>query len=500
MRGVPIVRADGERTACRTPRTVRPARVAADDETERRKTMQLPWGVSLMLNGVTAEQARPLTGATSGVSVRLRERLVKAVMQQGFRAALSRQNWARSGDRQHGEPVDLLFAGPGEPRLPDEVFARLRWGGRFVCVGTSSARIDRIAAEFDQQRGFVLEEKPNDFWLPPMGLAGFRGLRLPGFSTRGHYFVARKTHLVPPGEFTERFTYQVELLPDERAEEGYVVSKRVPTYDELLQKLRQKFPKSEPRDLEKRAHKLVDHVFPTFLTREAAILKILQRELPEPFRQRVPRPLAIEQDERGFVRHLKMSWLRVGGEPMSQLDFARQAAELLYILHEKGRVMHLDLRMDNMVISHGAVCFVDFGSAVRIGENLKQSSMLDTLFSEMMRTSHIQRMLGKMLETGECTNTVMREVHGRVDKTVDAFYLAVQIAKPDTHPELKHLIRFESESEQARLLRALTAAILRPKTPGKEAYRSVADILRGIRRIEQKLGDRPEPRLLRRAA
>src|SRR5690606_15840287 len=57
------------------------------------RTMQLPWGVNLMLTGGSADQAKPLTGAAPGVSLRLRERLVKAVMQQGFRAELARRSW-----------------------------------------------------------------------------------------------------------------------------------------------------------------------------------------------------------------------------------------------------------------------------------------------------------------------------------------------------------------------------------------------------------------------
>ena len=407
-------------------------------------------------------------------------------MQQGFRPDLERagDSIGRSGDVKLRGPVDMLFAGPGEPRTPDEVFHKLRWGGQFICVGANRHKIERMASEFDGKRGFILERRPNHFWIGPLGL------RLPGIAMQAFYFVARKTQLIQPGDFTERFTYHVELVPDETAENGYVVSKRVPTHEEVVQKLRHKFPNAELSDLNSRAHKFVDHVFPTFLTREAAILKILQRDMPEPFRSRVPRPLSIEQDEQGFVRHLKMNWLRMGGEPMSQLAFARQSAELLYILHEKGRVMHLDLRMDNLVITENGVGFVDFGSAVRIGENLKQSPMLTTLFSEMMRTSHIQRMLGKMLDAGEVTNSVMKDVHGKVDKTVDAFYLSVQIARPDTHPELRHLIRFDPTSREARMLSALTAAILRPKTPGKEQYRCVADILRGVRRIEAKLAGR----------
>jgi serine/threonine protein kinase len=206
-------------------------------------------------------------------------------------------------------------------------------------------------------------------------------------------------------------------------------------------------------------------------------------------------PLSIEQDERGFVRRLRMSWLRMATRPISQLDFARQACELLYVLHEKGQVIHLDLRMDNIVLTDEGVSFVDFGSAVRVGENLKQSPMLTTLFTEMMRTSHIQRMLGRMLDTGECTSEVMKDVHGKVDKNVDAFYLAVQIARPDTHPEMKHVIAYDPDSHEARMLKALTAAILRPKNPGKADYKTVADILRGIRRIEAKLNGRLPARL-----
>jgi hypothetical protein len=428
---------------------------------------------------------RPLGPGGQGVSLKLCEKLVRAVLQQGFRPEVSRGLVGRSDDKL-AAAVDVLVAGPGEPRLPDEVFHKLRWGGLFICVGVTGSKIERMAQEFDGKRGFVLERPPTYFWIAPLGLR----LPLPGVATKAFYFVARKTQLIQPGDFTERFTYHVELVPDATAEHGHVVSKRVPTVDEVLNKLRHKFPDAEPTDLEKRAGKFVDHIFPTFLTREAAILKILQRDLPAEFRDRVPTPLSIEQDDKGMVQHLRMNWLRMGGQTLSQLDFARQACELLYILHERGQVMHLDLRMDNIVITDQGVSFVDFGSAVRIGENLRQSPMLTTLFTEMMRTSHIQRMLGKMLDTGECTSRVMKDIHGKVDKNVDAFYLAVQIARPDTHPEMRHLIRYDADSAEARMLAALTAAILRPKNPGKEHYKTVADILRGIRRIEQKLAGR----------
>ena len=269
----------------------------------------------------------------------------------------------------------------------------------------------------------------------------------------------------------------------------------MPTLSNVYHRLRKKFPNAQPQDLEKRAHKLVDHVFPTFLTREAAILKILQRELPDEYRRRVPHVVQTEKDTEGFVRKLWMNWLRIGGGPISQIEFARQSAELLAALHEQAKVMHLDLRRDNFGITKHGVGFVDFGSSVRIGEHLEQSPMLETLFEEMMRTSHIQRMLGKMLENGEVNSKVMREAHGRVDKTVDAFYLAVQINKPDAHPEFQRLVERKPDSEEARALSALTAAILRPKHPEKAEFKTASDILRGINRIDQRLKeDRVRPR------
>jgi len=151
--------------------------------------------------------------------------------------------------------------------------------------------------------------------------------------------------------------------------------------------------------------------------------------------------------------------------------------------------MHLDLRLDNMVITPDGVGFVDFGSACRIGEQIDRSPMLNTLFSEMMRTSQIQRMLGKMIERGHVTNNAISEVYGKVDKTVDAFYLAVQITKPHGNPELRQLIQFDPESNQAKALSSLTAAVLRPKNPEMAQYKTARDILRGIHRIERRVSD-----------
>lgn len=414
------------------------------------------------------------------------ERLVAAAHRLWLRRATAGRITARAGQATDtpGRLADILTATPGEPKLPDEVFPRLHWGGLLLYVGKNQKSVQNLAEAYGNKRGFVLEQ-------PVTTIHGHTlGMRLPGITPTGYAFLARKTQLLQPGDFTERFTYHVELTPcppGPYAPDGYVVSKRVPNYHDVLNRLRQKFPETDLDDLRKRAHKLVDHVFPTFLTREAAMLGILQTNLDPTYRGKVPKPLGIEKDRRGFVRTLHMNWMRIGGEPISQLDFAIQAAELLAALHTQARVMHLDLRLDNMVITPDGVGFVDFGSACRIGEQVEQSPMLGTLFTEMMRTSQIQRMLGKMIERGHVTNNAIAEVYGKVDKTVDAFYLAVQIAKPHGNPDLRQYIEFNPESDVAKALSALTAAVLRPKNPEMAQYKSATDLVRGLRRIERRV-------------
>ncbi len=141
----------------------------------------------------------------------------------------------------------------------------------------------------------------------------------------------------------------------------------------VMRRLRNKWPDLAPEIIEKRARKFSDKIFPIFLTREAAILKIVNRDLPPEYSDRVPSLLDMETDEKGFAKRLHLSWLRNGGKRLGQIEFARQSADLLRALHDDAGVMHLDLRLDNFVITPAGVGFVDFGSAVRVDENLKQS-------------------------------------------------------------------------------------------------------------------------------
>jgi hypothetical protein len=364
---------------------------------------------------------------------------------------------------------------PGTKRL----FDRLRWGGHLVYVCQAPEEADRISAQLSSG-GFEITQKPRPI------ARGWLGALIPFLRRNSHHLAARKVELVQPGQTTDRFTYHVHLAHSQGAAD-YVVVKEVPTLEMVMARLRSKWPDLAGEIIEKRARKFSDKIFPVFLTREAAILKIVNRDLPPDYARRVPKLLEMEQDERGFAKRLHLSWLRNGGQPLSQLEFARQSADLLRALHDDVGIMHLDLRLDNFVVTPAGVGFVDFGSAVRVDENLKQSPLLSSLFEELMRTSEIQRMLFRMTRTGQVTSEAISGGLHKVDKAVDCFYLAVQISSPHANPDLKDLIRFDRHSSEARLLSRLTDQILRPANPANPAFRSAADILRGIEQLSTKL-------------
>jgi hypothetical protein len=391
-------------------------------------------------------------------------------------------------DKAHGL-ADLIVCDAGDVGEPGKLFDRLRWGGQTIVFCTSR---EEAAAHCERlmKCGFDVPHGPSQY------RRGFLGIPIPFISKPIHYLVARKIELIQPGQTTDRFTYHVYLT---RGSDGqYVVVKEVPTLEMVMNRLRNKWPDLSAEIIEKRARKFSDKIFPIFLTREAAILKIVDRDLPSQYSQRVPSLLDMEKDDKGFARRLRLSWLRNGGKPLSQLEFARQSADLLRALHDDAGVMHLDLRLDNFVITPAGVGFVDYGSAVRVDENLKQSALLSSLFEELMKTSEIQRMLFRMTRTGEVTSEAISGGLHKVDKAVDCFYLAVQISSPHTNPDLIDLIDFDKNSAEARLLSGLTEQILRPKDPAKPAFRSAADILKGIEGLrpakgaESPLADRLE--------
>ena len=381
--------------------------------------------------------------------------------------------------------IDVLFA-TGQPPDPDQAFGRLRWGGQIIYASPDAKDVSDAARRLTE-RGFV----------PLHGPAYLRlGWGIPLISRKGHYFIARKTALVPPREFSDRFTYQVELEhrpdlkplgPAATGADQWVVRKEVPTFERVLARLRFKAPDLPLGLLEKRANKFVEQIFPLFLTREAAMLKIIERDCPHQYQHHFPRVLDMQKDGKGYVQRLWTTWLRNGGRPLSQIEFARQSAELVHVLHDRVGIIHLDLRMDNMVITERGVGFVDFGSAVRVNENIHGNAVLSTLFGELMRTSQIQRMMDRMSTAGSLTSSIIRDAYQRVDKAVDLFYLAVQMSQPIANPDLRELITYDKFSPEAMELSRLTNAILKPHDPKHPRYRTAQDVLDAIVQIQADL-------------
>jgi tRNA A-37 threonylcarbamoyl transferase component Bud32 len=381
---------------------------------------------------------------------------------------------AHPPDTRQGGLEHFRMAVADEPHAPDAVFNTLRWGGQFAYASTSARQV-RHAADAFAQNGFAMLSRPQ---------AVREGrIKIPLLSRKYHYFVARKVTLVQPAQTSDRFTYQVELLEPRRPGAEWTVLKQVPATERVAARLRKRFPDVSEDVILKRSRKFTEKIFPVFLTREAAILKILQRDLPAAYSRRVPRVLAMETDEHGLVRKLRMNWLRGGSHSMSQLEFARQATQLLHVLHDTVGVIHLDLRLDNIVITEQGVGFVDFGSSVRLGENLAANPMVHTLFGELMRTSEIQRMLERMTLSGSVTSPILSAGLQKVDKAVDFFNLAVQINTPLDNPDFGGLVAYDPAGNEAASIRRLTDEVLRPTDVRHPRFRNASDLLHGIQQI-----------------
>lgn len=375
--------------------------------------------------------------------------------------------------------ADFVYAGSQLAHEPKRVFKRLRWGGLCLVASHQHREITELATRFERH-GFAIDRGPTYVregrWPIPL------------LSKKIHTFIARKVELIPPGDITNRFTYQVQLVRHSDPNDPVVVQKQVPSVESVAHRLSKKHPDYPTSGLAKLARKFTEKIFPTFLTREAAMLMILQEHLPAPYNARVPRLIDMEKDERGFVRTMRMNWLRNGlsngGEPLSHMEFARQSADLLRVLHDIPRIIHLDLRLDNFVITPNGVGFVDFGSAVRDDEDLSKNPLLSSLFGELMRTSQIQKMMEQMTLSGQCTSKVICSGRNKPDKAADFFYLALQFNSPHANPDLAGLIDYDPQSAEARDLAKLTSEILRPKDPANPTFRSAKDILHGIERIQ----------------
>lgn len=379
---------------------------------------------------------------------------------------------------------DFVFASEGEEHDPASVFPRIRWGGQFVYASNSVQQVQETARRFSDY-GFLVEtpaDRVKDGWK-----------FWPFLRREVHYCSARKILHVPKGGLTDRFTFEVQLSVARETHHGrHVVTKRVPSVDWVLNRLRNRSNKEisdlPEEELARRAQSLIRNILPIFLTREVAIMKRLQERLPPNLRTRVPFTIRYEQDDRGLVTLLQVNWLRNGGKPLSQIDFALQSAEMLQAIHDKGGVAHLDLRLDNMVITPEGVGIIDFGNSVHDDEDIDNSPTLSKVFGDLMRTTQVQKTLHRMIQSGRVTAPYFTQALYKAHKAVDLFYLVLQFTAPHENPDLKDLIEFTPNSKEDYELHKMTRRLFAPEDlePGK-VY-TAAHVVNALRKLKQRMG------------
>lgn len=387
--------------------------------------------------------------------------------------------------RSYGPPAsgadlsDYVFATDADKPDPASIFQKVRWGGQFVFVADSPGKVQQMAGQFAEY-GFVLEK-------PDQTVAD--GWKVwPFIRRKVHFFSARKIMHVPKGGLTDRFTFQVELSVARETVHGrHVVTKRVPSTEWVVNRLRNRMPDMDEEEMHRRAASLIRNILPIFLTREVALMRRLQEKLPAQYRKRVPFTVHYEQDERGYVTLLQVNWLRNGGKPISQMEFALQATELLHAVHSKAGVAHLDLRLDNMVITPDGVGFIDFGNSVHDDEDIAGSPTLSRVFQDLMRSTQVHKAMHRAIQAGRVTAPYFIDALFKPDKAVDLFYLVLQFTNPHENPDLKDLIRYTANSKEDYELRRLTHRLFAPEdlTPGK-VY-TAAHVHNALRTIQKRI-------------
>ena len=387
--------------------------------------------------------------------------------------------------------ADLYVAADPAAVPADALLARLRWGGLLVAVAPSHRALLARRAGFAGNE-WLPEGDPVRLppWpLPPSGLTG-PVLGLPG---RPAWALALRKVRHEPFERPSLYhhSFDVRLHRDPAEPSGFRVVKQVPDTDSIRRRIaRHAEAGGNPMhtDLDRAARKLATKIFPVFLTREAAFLKIVAEKLPEATAAgRFPRILDLEKDDRGFVRRLDLSWLRLGGEPMGTRAFCIGAADLVERLHRRARIAHLDLRLDNFVVTEAGVCLVDFGSAVRIGETFDSGGMLDTLLQEMLSASRIHHDLRRMQAKRRVTSPVFENAYDPPGPAVDLYSLTQNLTAIGKHPEFRGLV--VSDDEDAAFLSRLRRRVLRPPSEGKRRpVATTGDLLARLRRVRAEAG------------
>ncbi len=381
-------------------------------------------------------------------------------------------------DARHDDPhvpVDWLFVADPDAATPAQLFHRLRWGGQAVVAAKTPRHAEELLRLFRSRDEWRLDEDPR-----PIEYGKPRWWQ-PWKQTTATAFVVRKVLLELPENPTLRHSYDVRLEPWPGVANGYCVQKRIPMPDQIRRRLLANLSLQQRPDdagLERMIKKLRTKVFPLFLTREAGFLKILQRDLPEKYRAFVPDVLDLEYGDKGYVCTLRSRWLRLGGEPISPMTFAQHAAEIVQQIHEAVGVVHLDLRLDNFLITEQGVKVVDFGSAVRQGEDITSSAILTKLFTEMLSASQIRRDLMRMIDKGRITSSAFVGAYSPPGPAADLFSVVNNFGRLGEHPDFRGLVR-PNPTQEATLNR-IRREVFRPADIDAPGVVRIHDLLRRL--------------------
>ena len=164
-----------------------------------------------------------------------------------------------------------------------------------------------------------------------------------------------------------------------------------------------------------------------------------------------------------------------------------QSSELLYYVHEKAGVAHLDLRLDNMVITPEGVGFIDFGNSVHDDEDIAGSPTLSRVFGDLMRTTQVQRVLHRSVEQGHVTAPYFTNAVFKVDKAVDLFFLVLQFTAPHDNPDLKDFIDYTKNSKQDYELHRMTNRLFAPDHLEPGRVYAAAHVANALKKIKQRV-------------
>ncbi|MEM9295463.1 MAG: hypothetical protein AAGA57_06650 [Planctomycetota bacterium] len=406
----------------------------------------------------------------------LARRLLSKLDHDPDRLAASVANFAEAGQ---ADAVALHPRHAPEPDQLDALFDAIRWGGCAVLLAHKPRLLDAWKQQLLQAEGFLVTDNPRRLEPPRPWRRATHGL------------LVRKNRLDQPHRRSARFSYDLTLEPAAQAPHGWAVVKRVPSVEITAQKLLANQPNAQPEEARNYARKLIQKVFPVLLTREAAFLKLNTQHLPPTLARRTPQLLWMKRDDHGYAREIGMTWLRMGGHPRPAIRFAAELAEVLCALHEHARVMHLDLRLDNVVATPAGAGIVDFGSAVRFGENVHDAPLLGKIFESMLGASQIGSDLRRLRKRKHLTSPVFDPCFPGIHPAIDLFSLALQMPEPHKNPDLRGLVQHQPKSLGAQRLAQLRREVLQPNDPSRPAFHDVADLAHALHTAAEDLTDAP---------